>query len=274
VSASAADSLARRADLALTPEVRPQVERILRGRSRSVFVGIVLAAVIVVPLQLFVSTGLGGLELILFATFGAGFGLAMGTVVSSRPARNRMTHLRRPGLFDYVAPWQVAMWFVLPAIGAITSITLLLGLEGHDINSADRRAAWVTLTAVVLLPFLTLALAGVVVRRRRWATTTQALAFDDALRAQALSDLFALPLSGLFAGALLNTEFSPGTSSQPFFWLGLVAIGVGAALYAGLAWHERRATGARMRFKTRLYPAAPATPDQVRSPVRLTGTAS
>jgi hypothetical protein len=255
-----ADLFAGKVGLALPPELRPVVARRLLRRRRANLV----AAGVVVAFWLAVAAwragqgpgravdGVAGIAVVLLVTVAvaqlaraaAALAAQAGDVAARGRRAQRASHLPRPRLGDYLAPAEQWLARGLAALAVLAAVVLAAARPGQRGLLLAVAAACLGTWALVELTV------WAVVRARPAATDVQSLAFDDALRADAVRRLLGassvLPLAvGLFvaqAGAR-----SAGMALVVLYGLG----GVTLSLLG-----ERG--GLRSHYRRRLWPAARA----------------
>jgi hypothetical protein len=259
-AARSADRFARKADLALPPELRPVLARRLLRRRRA---NLVAAAVVVVAWLAVAAWAVGhdqgggvdaaaGIVAVSLTTAavaqlglaGAALAAQAGDVAARGRQAPRASHLPRPGLADYLAPAERWLAQALAALAVAAALALAAARPGHREALLAVAAACLGIWAVIELSV------RAVVRARPAATGLQSLAFDDALRADAVRRLLdataVLPLTvGLFAG--LAGLRQAGTALIVLYALGGPALSL---------LPERG--GARAHYRRRLWPAARA----------------
>lgn len=211
---------ARRADLALPVHDRGAVVRRLQGRSTAATVGLLLGfwvAVAVVPPDPAPARGEQfALPVAFPVAVGAGFvGMAFAAaayaIVAARrspgPDAPRVARTRDVGLGDYVngiERWGTVVTCLVPAAVGLVLAVLLADPAAAGVDPL--RIGLLALVPPALL-VLSLAAGGVVLNARRTVSSPEALAWDDALRSQALRDIVSMPLyAGLIATLWLGLE--------------------------------------------------------------------
>jgi len=259
----AADLFAREADLALPPELRPVLARRLRRRRRANLVALWVALVAGLALSLAgvargASAGPGqgldgrGVVAILLATAavgqlaqaGAALAAQAGDVAARGPQAPRASHLPRPRLGDYLAPAERWLARGLAAVAVLAALVLAATRPGHRGELLVVAAACLGTWGLIELTV------RAVVRARPAATDLQSLAFDDALRADAVRRLLGASAVLPFVVGLFVTvaDLGPaGTALVVLYALGVVAM----SLLGGRP-------GARAHYRRRLWPAARA----------------
>ncbi len=257
---------ARRADLALPVHHREQVVRRLQERTTAATAGLLLGfwvAVAVLP-----PDPAPGDDLAVPVAFplpmGAGFvGMALAAaayaVVTARrtPTSDapRVARTRDVGVGDYVngiERWGTAVTCVVPA-----AIGLLLAVLMADPTATSVDPLRLGLLALVppALLVLSLAAAGVVLDARRTVSSPEELAWDDALRSQALRDIVSMPMyAGLIATLWLGLEVARAIPDERLaigaagLWV-LVALGTMLVLLVVVL-----ASRPARHFRLRLWP--------------------
>ena len=262
-AARSADLYAREADLALPPELRPVLARRLLRRRRANLVAYWVAIVAGLILSLVgitwgagASSGAGltggGVVAILLATAAVGqlalAGAALAAQAGDVAARGRQapraSHLPRPRLGDYLPAAERWLARGLAAVAVVAALVLAVARPGH--RGQLLAVAGACLATWVLIELTVLA----VVRARPAATDVQSLAFDDALRTDAVRRLLGASAAPLFVVGLFVTVAdlgSAGTALVVLWALGSVAM----SLLGGRP-------GARSHYRRRLWPAARA----------------
>jgi hypothetical protein len=249
--ARAAERFARRVDLALPPELVPVVAQRLARRRRA---NLVAAGVAVVPVLALATSSFdsdrdwGGGAGLAMAMLGAAGVVQLALAIAALAAQAgdlahrgqeapRASHLPRPRLDDYLSPLELAR--ALPATAILTLAMLAATRSGH-------RGALLGLAAAGLGMW---ALIELTVRARPAASDVQSLAFDDALRADAVRRLLGTTGVALLAAGL----FVAWTGSWPAAGTALA----GLYLAGGLAQAALAERGpARAHYRRRLWPAA------------------
>lgn len=183
---------------------------------------------------------------------GPGRGLAGGGVVaillataSDVAARGRQapraSHLPRPRLDDYLPATERWLARGLAAVAVVAALVLAVARPGHRGELLAVAAACLATWALIELTV------RAVVRARPAATDLQSLAFDDALRADAVRRLLGASAVLPFVVGLFVTvaNLGPaGTALVVLYMLGIVALSL---------LGER--PGARSHYRRRLWPA-------------------
>ena len=262
-AARAADLFAREADLALPPELRPVLAQRLRRRRRANLVAGWMAVVAGLALALTGTAwgggdgpgqglGGGGVVAVLLATAavgqlawgGAALAAQAGDVAARARQAPRASHLPRPGLADYLAPAERWLARGLAAVAVLAALLLATSRPGHRGGLLAVAAACLGTWALIELTVQAL------VRARPAATDLQSLAFDDALRADAVRRLLGATAVLPFVVGLVVTQAGlrpAGTVLVVVYALGSLAL----SLLPGRA-------GARAHYRRRLWPAARA----------------
>jgi hypothetical protein len=251
--ARAAKRFARRVDLALPPELVPVVAQRLARRRRA---NLVAAGVAVVPVLALATSsfdsdrdwgGGAGLAMAMLGAAGvvqlvlaiAALAAQAGDLAHRGQEAPRASHLPRPRLDDYLSPLERWLARALPATAILTLAMLAATRSGH-------RGALLGLAAAGLGMW---ALIELTVRARPAASDVQSLAFDDALRADAVRRLLGTTGVALLAAGL----FVAWTGSWPAAGTALA----GLYLAGGLAQAALAERGpARAHYRRRLWPAA------------------
>ena len=262
-AARAADLFARKVDLALPPELRPVLARRLRRRHRANLVAAWVMIVAGLALALAavrwgsgvgsgVWLGRGGVVAAVLATAAVGqlaqAGAALAAQAGDVAARGRQvpraSHLPRPRLADYLAPAERWLARGLAAVAVLAAQGLAAPRAGHRGTLLAAAAACLGTWGLIELTV------RAVVRARPAATDAQSLAFDDALRADAVRRLLGATAVLPFVVGLLAAEAGLGSAGMAL--VGLFALGGVALSLLG----ER--PGGRAHYRRRLWPAAPA----------------
>jgi hypothetical protein len=259
-AARAADRFARRVDLALPPELVPVVaQRLVRRRRANLVAGsVAVAALLAVVIWSFEASGelgdgtdfavavLSTVAVVQLALAAAALAAQAGDLAHRGQEGPRASHLPRPGLDDYLSPLELWLARGLAAVSILTLAMLAA-------TQPDRRGAVTGVAAACLGMWALIELTvRAVVRARPAASDVQSLAFDDALRADAVRRLLGttgvLPLAaGLFV-------------AQAGLWpaAGMALVGlyvVGAVAQSALS--ERGSV--RTHYRRRLWPVARAS---------------
>jgi hypothetical protein len=256
-----ADRFARRVDLALPPELVPVVAQRLVRRRRANLVAACFAVVALLAFATwsFAADGgwgdgdgaeiaagvLGAVAVGQLALAGAALAAQAGDLAHHGQEAPRASHLPRPGLDDYLSPLELWLARGLAATAVLTLAVLAAARPDRRGTLLGVAAACLGMWALIELTVRAL------VRARPAASDVQSLAFDDALRADAVRRLLGttdiLPLAaGLFVGLA-------GLSSA----VGMALVGlylVGGAALSGLS--ERGS--ARTHYRRRLWPGPAA----------------
>ena len=255
--ARAAERFARRVDLALPPELVPVVAQRLARRWRA---NLVAAGVAVVPLLALATSSfdadrdwgggaglamamLGAAGMWQLALAGAALAAQAGDLAHRGQEAPRASHLPRPRLDDYLSPLELRLARALPATAVLTLAMLAATQSGHRGALLGVASACLGMWALIELTV------RAVVRARPAASDVQSLAFDDALRADAVRRLFGTTGVVLLAAGLFVVRVghwpAAGTALAGLYL-------VGALAQAALA--ERGP--ARTHYRRRLWPAA------------------
>lgn len=259
-AARAADRFARRVDLALPPELVPVLSRRLVRRRRANLVAacVAVAALLAVVIWSLDASGesgdgtdlaVAGLSMVAVAQLAlaaAALAAQAGDLAHRSQEGPRASHLPRPGLDDYLSPLELRL---ARGLAAATILTLAMLAA----TQPDRRGAVTGVAAACLGMWSLIELtARAVVRARPAASDVQSLAFDDALRADAVRRLLGttgvLPLAaGLFV-------------AQAGLWpaAGMALVGLyvaGAVAQSALSEHG----SVRTHYRRRLWPATRAS---------------
>ena len=261
-AARSADLYARTVDLALPPELRPVLARRLRRRRRADLVAYWVAIVAGLALSLVgvawgggagPARGFGGRILaILVATVvigqlalvGAALAAQAGDVAARGRQAPRASHLPRPRLGDYLAAAERWLARGLAAVAVGAALGLAVARPGQRGELLALAAACLATWALIELTV------RAVVRARPAASDLQSLAFDDALRADAVRRLLGTASVLPFVVGLVVTQAGlrpAGTALVVLYAVGLVAL----SLLGGRG-------GARAHYRRRLWPAARA----------------
>jgi hypothetical protein len=255
--ARAADRFARRVDLALPPELVPVVARRLvrRRRANLVVACVAVVSVLAVAIWSLDADGawgdgtepamamLGAVAAVQLALAGAALAAQAGDLAHRGQEAPRASHLPRPGLDDYLSPLE--LWL---ARGLAATAVLTLAFLAAD--RPDRRGALGGVVAACLGMWGLIELTvRAVVRARPAASDVQSLAFDDALRADAVRRLLGTTHVLLLAAGLFVAQAGRWRAAGT----ALVGLYV-AGLLAQSALSERGS--ARTHYRRRLWPTA------------------
>jgi hypothetical protein len=262
-AAQVADVYASRVELDLPPELRPVLARRLLRRRRADLVAYWVAIVAGLTLSLVAvawgggespGRGLtgGGMVAILLATAvvgqlalaGAALAAQAGDVAARGRQDPRASHLPRPHLGDYLAPAERWLARGLAAVAVLAALGLAAARPGQRGELLAVAAACLATWALIELTV------RAVVRARPAATDLQSLAFDDALRADAVRRLLGATAGLPFVVGLVSIQAGfgrAGTALVVIYALGLFALSL---------LGER--PGARSYYRRRLWPAARA----------------
>ncbi|MGJ7439452.1 hypothetical protein [Aquipuribacter sp. MA13-6] len=261
---------ARRADLAPPVHDRGQVVRRLQERTTAATSGLLLglwvAAVVVPP------DPAPGEELVvpdaIPLAMGAGFvGMALAAaayaLLAVRRAPDsdapRVARTREVRLGDYVNGLE--RWSTVVACLVPTAVGLVLAVLLADPAVAGVDPLRIGLLALVppALLVLSLAAGGVVLNARRTVSSPEELAWDDALRSQALRDIVSMPMyAGLVATLGLGLEVARAVPDERIavgltgLWV-MLALGVLLVLLVVML-----ASRPARHFRLRLWPVPPA----------------
>ena len=236
----ALDRYARKVNLAITPQVRPQVIRRIVTVERAAIAGSGCGAILGLALGIALGdrwlTGMGGsstpLLILISAALGAVVAPACTAAVLSCQRRPgpRIARVSSPEVSDYVP--ELERWSAPVAlIGAGCTLAAgWIGLQSGVLSSDSLSAGQVFTTVGAVLGYLALIgfIAGIVLRRRvlqtgQPAATEQELAWDDALRANTLRGMAQLPFV-LALASILVTVLDVGTRTVPQGLLGLLGV--------------------------------------------------
>jgi hypothetical protein len=196
--------------------------------------------------------GVAGIAIVLLATVavaqlalaGAALAAQAGDVAARGRRAPRASHLPRPRLGDYLAPAERWLAGGLAALAVLAAVVLAAARPGHRGPLVAVAAACLGVWALVELTV------WAVVRARPAATDVQSLAFDDALRADAVRRLLGASAVLPLAGGLFVVQAGlrlAGMALVVLYALGGVALSL---------LPERG--GARSHYRRRLWPAARA----------------
>ena len=261
------DDLARRADLAVTPDVEPGLRAFLKARedeSLSWWDATQLAAWLALVV-FFVASPSDWFRAHLFTVFP--FLLMVQCVLRgvdtfARPSlpdwpgddSQRVTHMAQRGLRDYVDPW------LLIAIGLACAWTAVAATVLAIVSDSPLEA-WIgalVAACALLVPLSLWASSTRALRQsRRRARTVQQLAFDEAILGQTLTEhvrSMALGMAWLAPFSLANIEATP-------FWCFIITVlAWGLVFVLTLSWRNDVITATRSLGRS---PAPQAHPGEV-----------
>lgn len=251
------DKVARRADLAIDPANADAVARRLVRRERAGSIGYLVILAISAPIELRYTqhqlssptpppyTPLNMLLPWASVTLGTLVGRAACAVLDARKAADgpRVARAKVPGLYDYIRPLDVLLTRGLVlAVGPGLAVAFLIDnrrgpLSGHLhpwLVVAGVAMTFVVLGAVELAARALLALG-------QPAGTLSDLAWDDALRALELRQLFATAaMAGVFVSEFSFVGLEPPDALQPLFMYGGIGLAVAIGFLGKPASHFRR----------------------------------
>ena len=244
-----ARSFARKVDLGLRPDLAQAVgDRLVRRRRfHLAAVGLAVGLLIALFTWLNSSSSPRGALLLMGYYVVIWFGRALGTMAvqtvdDRRGSRPRAAHLTSPTVLDFVTPLE--LWSTR---AAVTVGLALAGFGAVTAPSARQRTGILVVLACCAAIWLAVELISVVVARSRPAASdVQSLAFDDALRAEALrAFMFAgyFPLYWLASAAIELDLPSP----LPYALMGVCLAALVPALRA------ESSARARQQFRRRLW---------------------
>jgi hypothetical protein len=247
--------LPARVGIELVPSVRPIVERRVRRDHTGAAIGFLAG----LAFGFSVPAGDGSFALLFPAGLWAGF--ALGTAVAAATGRPRpdadaprVARVRPPTIEDYVPPRSLVVARVVGSIAAVASASLLLATLARD-PSASATPALATALAVAALLVLEIGGRRIAAAPSR-ATDAAELAWDDAMRGQALQQLAWTPLvcSIYVVGAALGElEAVVGPSSGDAISIAGVAL---LMAVGGVALAQRRLEDSGRHYLRRLWPHA------------------
>jgi hypothetical protein len=262
-----ADQFAQRVDLRLTPDVEPQVTEELIRRRRYNQVGWTVGVAVGMPLiALADRNGFGpfrGFTVVVFlfvpaTVCGAAAHLRS---LSRRPqAAARVAHARSTTVSDYLNPLELYLLRALALVpAALTAAWAVIPRkpDAEPLWDPSLGSAAALSAGVVALLVVTEISLRALLRAPQPAESTQQLAFDDALRAQAMRDLFTLPMIGainlsaylwVVIADTARWRFMPGIAQLIPQALLLLAFGYLALYYS---------KPVQTRYRQRLWNAAP-----------------
>lgn len=273
-----AERMARHVGLALSERMRPLVAERVRRRTVGSWVGAVVGSFVGVGLSALVPKsglveGAPSVWLVLGGwVAGMGIGVML-TAVGGRsplaPDAPRVARLDSVSLVDYVHPLERNGARLVVALStAVTLVALGLALTGGLTEAGAATVAAPVLLGIAAVASLLVFEIGSrrILSLGRPASSSDELAWDDALRAQSMRDMLLGPVyTGGYTLLILSMSLREVTSDTTSWWIGLastllsvvVALGVAAALILLPAKRPQQ------HFLRRLWPEVAAAGEQL-----------
>jgi hypothetical protein len=240
------DKYARRMGVAVPAEIEHRVTARLLRRERLLTIGGLVGIAVATGVSLLLPGGFDAPYVGVLVFAGAGVGGAAAAAVASSTSElfpltgPRVARSTVPGHADYVPPLERLGSRLLPPLAILTIVTAAVALHVGALGEArftpaylwGSVGAWLAYAAVAGLVFAEL-LARRILRAGQPAATTTDLAWNDALRAQALRDLATAPIMFGFT-SILVTFLDVGSLSD-YRGAGAPAAAVGFGLLALIA---------------------------------------
>jgi hypothetical protein len=253
VRARSISNFARRVAFPFTASIEDRLDRRLSRRLRFSLIGALIGIALFSALALLspavFELAFGGQVMFVFYFAACAIGLSVASLTSFGTVpdgQRRVARINASRLVDYIAPGWIVAAVALSAAGIAGTVVLL------RLTDASETRPVFALLAVVMSSFALVVLAVAIVLTRRLLATPQPaadtndLAWDDALRALALRDIWSAPLTVGIVALLCALALVGGE----------IAASIPAA-FVPLFVALTAASGPGTRFQKRLWPNTP-----------------